>query len=337
MINPMTGTTDNPLCGGKIVGAGIDPSVYHGQEKLRGEAEYVMSRSELIIFGQCPTRWLSGYKEEDTASTEWGTLIDGMALDSSKFVERFAVAPEKYPSAGMQCPTCGSITDSKSCRKCKQDRVPVEIEKPWDWNATWCSDWRENHQGMIIIKHDHYAKANEAIHRLMSDDDLKDLWKWSDSQVMVIAQYNDKDTGLTIPVKVLIDGVPTPGNKYGKCLWDLKTAVNASAEGFAKAVYFNGYDVQAAMCLDAYTAAEAQDRTDFFFVVQENFEPWQHAKWIIPADWIEAGRLKYTTLLQRYARCLKSGHWPGFEDTGFTRGKWENWGILAPEAKFLEA
>lgn len=106
--------TKNPLVNAKIVGAGISNEVYRRQDAKRGDLEFVMSRGELCEFARCPHRWINGYKEDDTESTEWGTLIDCLAMTPKSFNDCFAVTPATYPGS-----------------------KPGE-EKPWNWNANQC-------------------------------------------------------------------------------------------------------------------------------------------------------------------------------------------------------
>lgn len=336
-MNPFTGTTPNPLTGGTVLGCDIDLATYRGTDVQRGDPLFAMTRSDLKSFMRCPRKWLDGYESEETKATEWGSLVDAMFLQGHTFERRYAVSPATYQSVGMKCPKCESVTDSKSCRKCGVDRVSVITEKPWDRNANACWQWEQDHSDLTIVKDSLHKEGSQAWGRLMSDPDICELRKCSKSQVMVISTYHDPETRLHIPVKVLIDGLPDKNHEqYGKAIWDLKTARSADADFWADEVGRRGYDMQAAMCLDAYTAATGEDRTDFLHVVQDSDPPYQPAKWVIPADYVEVGRLKYVQGLQQYARCIKDGIWPGYESIGLTRGMWGNWGIIAPRERRLE-
>jgi len=334
-MNPYTGEMRNPLSNGKVVGASMDPARYAAtQDAPRGSVGYIMSRSELLSFNKCPERWVTGVEDEETKSTEWGTLIDGLLLDSGKFKERFAVTPETYESTGMKCPKCGSVTDSKSCRKCNRDRDPVIIAKPWDWKATVCDEWKQAQGNKQIVRHKDHEAGLTAIGRLVADGHIRDLIECSQHQVMVLAEYHDKETGIVIPIKTLIDGVPNKEHPdFGKVLWDLKTAMAADEWSWKWAVDKHGYHVQAALELDAYVAATGEDRCDFRHIVQENFPPYQPARWALSAEFIELGRLLYVQMLERYCRCLAASQFPGYQASGDSI---QGWGFIAPEAKMME-
>lgn len=334
-MNPLIGESRNPLRNGKVVGAGIDPSRYAAtQDAPKGSCGYVMSRSELLSFNKCPERWINGVEDEETKSTEWGTLVDGLLLDGSKFKDRFAVTPEVYQSTGMKCPKCGSVSDSKSCRKCNRDREPVVIEKPWDWKASVCQEWKDSQGNKQIVRYKDHEEGLAAVGRIITDPSIRELIECSEHQVMVLAEYHDEKRHLVIPIKTLIDGVPNKDHEhFGKTLWDLKTAAAADEWSWKWAVDKHGYHVQAAMELDAYVAATGEDRCDFRHIVQENFKPYQTARWALSAEFIELGRLLYMKALDRYCECLFNSRFPGYEASG---NSFQGWGFIEPEAKMAE-
>lgn len=327
--------SDNPLRNGRIVGVNVSPATYTAQRYHRGQKRFVMSRGELVEFAHCPARWRDGYESEETASTEWGTMLDAMVLaGNGEFEERYAVMPAKYPHKGMQCPSCGSVTDSRSCAKCKVDRVEVTIEKDWDWNSNYCKAWREQQGERTCIKFEQWERGREAAAQLHADKEIRRLIKCSRKQVMVRAEYEDKATGLVIPLRCLIDLVPSKRSAFGKCLADLKTCRSGDLSDWTRAVDDHGYHIQGAIYLDAYNCATGEQRHDFLHALQENFEPWQPGKRSLSPEMIELGRRRYTEALQYYCQCLKSRKWPGYERNAMTLN---GWAIVSPEAWMVTA
>lgn len=302
-MNPFVGETKVPLIDAKIVAKNVSNDVYFRQEAQRGDPRFVMSRGELMEFNRCPQRWLRGYESEESKATEWGSLIDCLALQESEFAGRFAVAPETY------------VNDKGE-------------EKPWNWNANVCKEWREDQIGKEIVKSEKLTEAKNAVKMLYGNPTIAELLRCSEKQVMAIATYEDEETGISVPLKVLLDLVPK-GETYGKCLGDLKTATSAHPAVWARAVNEHNYHVQAAMYLDVYKAATGEDRTDWLHVVQESYPPWQAATWLLSSEFVELGRMKYLNALGKYCRCLKAGQWPGYESTAIT---WGDWGIISPES-----
>lgn len=288
----------NPFKTAKIVGENIEPAVYLRQDAKRGDKDYIMSRSELMEFAQCPHRWINGYKEDgETKSTEWGNLIDCLVLQPDAFARRFAVAPAMYP-----------------CEPTKKD---PRTEKPWNRNATYCWDWQDVQEknGFTVIKADQKSEAEAAIKTLLADEHLAELISCSRKQVFVMAEYFDEATRLTIVCKALLDIVPNPTNRrFGKCLADFKTSLTADPARWPSICFNHHYDAQSALHMDAYVKATGEDRTDWLHAIQENFSPYETGRCLLSAEFVDMGRMKYVQALRLYAHCLASNEWPGYCD-----------------------
>lgn len=279
----------------KIIGAGVSYETYSRQEPdvKRGDSAFIMSRGELMNFASNPKRWKDGYHQEesDTDATRWGSLIECLAGLNGNFEDRYAVAPETYP-------------DSKTGEP-----------KPWNWNATFCKEWREEQGEREVLKSDLQLKAEEAHQALCADDDVCRLFQCSQKQIMVVGFWQDKSTGLEIPLRCLLDLAPDAKHPvFGKCLADFKTARNGCPETWGRVVADSGYDIQAALSIDLYCAATGEDRTDWIMPVQENVPPYHVVKPMpsLSVEFVEWGRLKYRSALSDYTYCLKAGVWPSY-------------------------
>lgn len=333
-----------------LIGANTNPEVYHrsnGGE--RGSKEFVMSRSALADFVSCPAKWRAGFESRDTEATRWGTLMDALILSPDKFDERFVIYPDTYEVNTLKCPKCGSVSDAANCSTCdkRTPRQPFKREKPWNNNATVCQEWKRKNAGKIFIHREKFGddgepdeetkaatfvNAQRAKGRIDENAELKELVKCSQTQVMVMAEYRDKATGLVVPFKVLLDLVPKVGHSdFGKALADFKTARNASEGAFTRAVHDGFYDWQGAAYHDAYVAATGEDRTDFLFAVQENTPPYQPAIWGLPEDWKNDARAEVRQALQFYCWCVVNNEWPGYP----VSTRIASWGCLSREAWML--
>jgi hypothetical protein len=291
--------TRNPFSSARIVGKNVNPADYHKQDVKRGDPAFVMSRGELMEFDHCPQRWLAGVQTKETGSTEWGTLIDGLlTMSPEQFDECFAIAPEMYP-----------------CEATKKD---PRTEKPWNYQATYCDEWRKARlaEGKIPVKHTDWIDGKQAVERLLADEAIRHLFETSDRQVQAIAEYKDERTGVVVQVKTLLDLVPRVGESdFDRCLADFKTARSAERRAWRLSVFEHDYHVQAMVYMDAFNAAVgAEDyRTDFLHPIQESVSPWQPGKRFLSEEFRIMGRLKYTNALRRYCECLKTNKWPGYE------------------------
>lgn len=314
----------------KVIGDNIKPEVYTNRDPNvpRGHKDYIMSRGELHDFSTNPQKWLLGKPREDTKSTDWGTLMDVLVLTPDEFKKQFAVAPETYESKGMQCPYCKKIADSKKCKACGgAERVEVAVEKPWNTNATVCSDWEEAQvkAGFKVVKKKDVDEAYKALKILNQDDQIVELIKCSQKQMMIIGVWVDRETGIEVPVKILLDLVPDKSNpRFCKSLSDFKTARNAETHAWDNAVAEHWYDAQAALYMDLYTAAfPDEERIEWRHAIQENEEPYVTARRLLSEQFIEVGRGKYRSALRDYCVCLATGNWPGYDDHGWSgKGGW---------------
>lgn len=303
-----------PWTNAKIVGVGIDPEIYHRQELgiERGNPSFVMGRSELMEFARNPRRWLAGYSSKDTDASDWGSLMDCRVLDRNRFKSKYAVAPAVYSADGRK----------------KGDPL---VEKPWNRNATYCREWEEaqNVSGRTVIKAAELTESDEAIKALFADPDIAQVINGSDHQVMVVAEYIDRETGIVVPVKILLDIVPGESSGYQKQLFDLKTSVSADPARWPRIVFERGYHVQAAFYLDIYVAATGEDRLEFGHIVQENFAPFETSKMVLSQEFLNMGREAYIHALRKYCQCLKTNEWPSYPPAHLNiRG----WNYSDPEA-----
>lgn len=301
------------ITNGKLIGANYDSREYLKNEHPRGSKGYVMSRSDLLDFASCPSRWIKGGKVEDeTDSTEWGSLVDCLLTDGARFKDRFAIKPETYP-----------IFD-------KRTEQPTGETKPWNGNSTWCKEWIAAQGGKTCIsqaEHDDAVSAAERIAKELESD-------LTQHQVYVTADYCDAETGLAIPLKALIDVVPSRSGSLGKGLLDIKTGRCGDPAKWARVCFQRGYHVQSAMQLDLYDAATNEGRNEFYHIVQENFYPYEISFPFIDPTFVSLGRQKYLHALQLYALCLKTGEWATYDD--LQRETYNGHPIISPEAWMVE-
>lgn len=301
----------------KIVMVGADPVQYHGaRQDERGTAGFVLSSGSLREFLHCPSRWKAGYESPDSKSKQYGSLFDCRLLTPEQFASRYVIQPEVYLSAGMQCPVCKSVTDSKACRACKTERVPVNVEKPWSNQSETCAAWVADQEkaGRKVVKHAEVDAANAAIKRLLADDILGAWHAACDKQVWIAGEWKDDWTGLVIPCRCLIDYLPRIDTEFARAVGDLKSSRSAAIRPFDSWAKQMGYHVQAAWDMDMLVAATGQDRTDWCLILSENFAPYEPGRRLLSQALVQDGRLFYQGAIAQYAAALKSGRWRGYDD-----------------------
>lgn len=287
----------------KVVGVGVNPQEYHNAKKERGQTDYPVSPSMLKEFNRCPRRWIDGYEPPGSEAKDWGNLLDTLLLTPDLFDDRYAVQPANY----------------------KNEKGET---KPWNNNATVCREWCSQQIGREIISRKDYLAANLAHKRLLSDEIIQQFVHESNRQVLVEGLWQDKKSGLTIPVRCLMDLVPRADTEFSKCLGDLKSTRSAALMPFQRFCYEMGYHVQAAFDTDLYVAATGEDRNSWCFILQENFPPYQTGKRLLSQDFMDLGRADYQQWLSNYCWCLKHKHWPDYDETDEAV---QSWSVVNPD------
>lgn len=289
----------------KIVCQSADPKQYHKQEAARGSPDYVMSSGSLRVFGQCPSRFVAGYEPPDSEAKKWGDMIDCLHLTPEQWDKRYATPPETY-------------RDKKG------------EEKPWrnDKRIAEVAAWIDAHAGREFVKQDEVDRVRRAVRLLERDDTLRAWRAACDVQVWVAGEWQDEASGLSVPVRCLLDYAPRKDSEFAACLGDLKTTRNAALRPWTRWCWQAGYHIQAAWNTDLYIAATGEDRNTFCFVLQENFEPYQTAKRMLSQDFLALGRETYQRLIAGYCACLKAGQWPDYDAHDEAV---QSWSLVAPE------
>ena len=201
----------------KIVGSNVSYETYSKQPDgvKRGHPKYVMSRGELIEFALCPSKWLASLNEDDsTTATNWGSLVDCLLTSPDQFDSLFIICPETYVNSN-------------------------DKEMPWTLQSKTCRQWvaEKQQEGLTVLTSEVIAKAKSAVQVMRQNSDAVELLKVSQKQVHVTGFWEDKTTGLNIPVRALLDLVPPKEHPtMGKWLADLKSARNGDPEKWARVV-----------------------------------------------------------------------------------------------------
>lgn len=266
-----------------------------GEEIPKGHELYIMSRSELADFSICPRKWMLAPKEDPTAAMKDGSLFDTLVLSHSKFSDSYEISPEMYP-----------------CKPTPKDPVS---EKPWNYQAGYCKEWRAEREaeGKQVCTQTQLDEAEKAIKRLYQDPETEALLSNSQFQVMMEVEWHDGPTGLVIPFKALIDILPNAAGPFGKAVADLKRTADASWDKWQRHCYDQKHFYQAAMYLDIVNAATGLNYGEFMNVISESEAPYEPARRVFTRDFIQLGQMLYRQHLHLYCECVKSGKWPGYE------------------------
>ncbi len=96
---------------------------------------------------------------------------------------------------------------------------------------------------------------------------------------------------------------------------DVKTCVDASAEGFARAICNFGYDVQASYYQDGL-AELTGIRVPFYFIAAEKEPPYAVAVYQACDNMHAVGHVKYLAALELLGWCRERNIWPAYQPDG---------------------
>lgn len=250
---------------------------YHGEFA----AAYV-SKSGLDTFAKSPAIYYARHLDPDrpprpepTPAMVLGTMTHCAVLEPDTFADRYAIAP-KFDRRT----TAGKADDAAFRAALKYGQEIAE---------------------KIMVDQAHAMAAS--VRRIAP---VAQLLASGDAEVS--AYFTEPASG--VQCRIRPDWVSPAGD--GVILADLKTCLDASPAGFARAVANFSYDLQAAFYSDGWEYATGQKVHGFVFMAVEKEHPFAAAPYMLDESDIDRARRKYGRLLMAYAECLRSNVWPGY-------------------------
>ena len=97
-------------------------------------------------------------------------------------------------------------------------------------------------------------------------------------------------------------------------LVELKTAADASPQGFRQAIRRYGYDLSAAWYRLGFALAGKEAPASVVFVVVENEPPYGVATYRLPGATLDNAEAEIQSYLRRFVECRDSGRWPSYPE-----------------------
>lgn len=251
--------------------AALAPGQILVKENLHAEVYHGadgVSNSKLKVYRECPAKYQARFLTGELEATE------SRAFDLGKAAHGLILEPEKFHAEFVRQP----------------DDIKVRRGKVWD-------AFKEKHADKVVI-----AGADwEACQRIRSSVERSHFGAklLNGGKAEVSYFKRDEETGLVI--KCRADYV------LEQLLVDVKTAVSAHPDEFARKAKALGYHLQAAMYSDI-TGIE-----DFAFLAVEKEPPYVvTAPIMFEPDALRLGYLQYRDALRSLAESLQFNHFPGY-------------------------
>lgn len=257
-----------------------------------------LSKTKLFrLIDKCP-EWFKFCEEhpearEESKSLLFGAALHKMALEPDEFFDEYAVAPNVDRRTAAGKAEYAAFTESLGERE--------------------------------IVPYDMYATIEQMCGKLLSVPLVKYLLS---GEVETSYYFADPLTGIELQAR------PDVYKQVGErgLIVDLKTCASADSDSFRKAAINYGYDIQAAMFIEA-CRQEYGIPCDFVFVAIEKEPPYMVN--VLSADelLIKYGRDRLREAIGIYKECSESGNWYGYN--GFS-GIINNLALPAYLAKEIE-
>lgn len=154
---------------------------------------------------------------------------------------------------------------------------------------------------LIIINYAKEKMLDGMIDALMSNPDVTDLMSLPGDTEKVLFW---EESG--VKMKGKLDKVSPVG------LIDLKSAEDATEDGFSRAIYKWGLHVQAAHYDKGAIENGIDTGNEFIFIVCEKEEPYYNAVYRLDRATMMEGELERQRLIQIWQECVKNNYWPPF-------------------------
>lgn len=250
----------------------------------------------------------SGYRLQNsiingkkTKSLGFGSLVDCLVLEPKLLDSRYTARPSTYKT---------SVSTGRAPNK--ETKI---VEKPWDLRSTTCKEIHADiiASGKSMVSQEDLERARSIRVSIFENDEAARAISKGSRQVSMV--WIDEETGVKCKGRTDI---------IHDCIYDLKTSVDASEDGFQAFIGKFLYHVQGGVYTGAWEQLTGQ-KLDFKFIVAETSwdtdEPLV-ALYRLKHESIVAGRLMFKRALRNVANWLEhgvSGYSKEFEDIGAPR------------------
>jgi len=292
-----------------------------------------VSNSSLKLFARAPIlwkRWRDGTLiERKSADLVFGSLLHCLQFEPDNFRALFAVLPDDAPSK----PTKPQLAAWQRFGNLpKPSKAQIEANEKTTESIRWWNQWNDNLNGKQLVDHSDINDAKSCIAGLLSDEKCRE-WLNLPGLSEVVIEWTDEATGIACKAKM--DRITR------HAILDLKSAKDASADGFRSAAFRYGYHRQAAWYLDGLAMALKQGTLPpwvvvaiggeapelfVFPAVEKDDEHLAHC-FISTPEFIQRGREENAALMKELRECISTDTWPGLSrhESGMTPLELPNW------------
>ena len=165
-------------------------------------------------------------------------------------------------------------------------------------------EFAKQHPDKIVLTEDDYQEVEHIAEKVLRHDLANELLRGGKAEQS--AFWVDEATG------VLCKCRPDYLRNDGLVI-DLKTSSDASPEAFQRSIMSYKYHWQSAWYLDGLSKLLGKRLENFVHLVVETEAPYGVAVYVLDNGSLDKARDDIATLIKRYADCLHTGEWPGYD------------------------
>ena len=210
----------------QIIESDVLPQPLPAPSVPRGDPAYPMDPWDFIQYHRSGRRWLNAAPWELKDHVSNTEAIRLLALNTVSAGSHYAHRPATFPYTRLECPICCSISHSKVCRACGRSRVSKTDTRPWNGNMKYCATWaqQQDDANRRIISDDVWERGIAAAASLASDYAANELLTGSQCRNLLTGVWHDSATGLDIPLRTVLDCIPSATGAYSDYLCSLSLA-----------------------------------------------------------------------------------------------------------------
>lgn len=281
---------DIRYAGGQIPCNGVYSNVpidqYHRDPSLFDGFSISSSGLRTVMHRPLEYWWTSPYnpkaeEPESKPALDFGKAAHMLLLGEEGFSAQYVKRPEKYE-------------DDKG------------VWKPWSGNANACKEWlvHQAEAGKTVITDTEIGHIKNMAGALANKEAIR--LGILNGRIERSIFFRDKDIWL----KARPDAIPSDSGDFV----DLKTAASVDDESLSKAIYSNGYHVQAGfMRMVVREVLGADAFSSFTFVFVEKTPPYDVRVMQLKDTDIDRGEQQARRGLSVLRECLQRNEWPGYD------------------------
>lgn len=249
-----------------------------------------ISASALKRLKISPSHFIEQEKPEKTEALIFGGAYHCFILEPEKFAERYFVFDER------------DIIEKLLGEGAKSPRATNAYKEWKDAQFSFA-------QGKEMIDLETKIKLEKMKERLLSSRYIAQLLSDGEPETAFyckVKTMDDKESNIVFKPDFL---------KYKKrAVIELKTAIDASKEGFPRACAEFDYHIQAAIYTDFMDFIQpGVSSWSHYYIVQETKSPYAFNLFEASPQYLAQGRYEYEQLILLYNQCRENKRWPGYQ------------------------